>query len=159
MKIGRWAYVLGKPMILATDAEAGDEFRLHSLEATTLITGPGRIRIGDDVFINSGVRIESQRSVTIGTGTMIAYGVVITDTDSHGIGGNPTRIEPVTIGDGCWIGARAIILPGVAIGRRAVVAVGAVVTRDVPEDALVAGVPARLIRTIDYAPGQTKAAQ
>jgi maltose O-acetyltransferase len=58
------------------------------------------------------------------------------------------KAEPVTIGDGAWIGARATILPGVTIGGGAVVAAGSVVTRDLPANVLAGGVPARVIREL-----------
>jgi acetyltransferase-like isoleucine patch superfamily enzyme len=64
---------------------------------------------------------------------------------------------PVRIGDGSWIGARAIILPGVTIGRRCLVAAGAVVSKDVPDDTLVAGNPARVVRELVYPAGVTRA--
>ena len=57
--------------------------------------------------------------------------------------------EPIHIGDDCWIGGGAIICPGVSIGKRCIVAAGAVVTKNVPDDCMVAGVPAKVIRKID----------
>ena len=59
-----------------------------------------------------------------------------------------TKEKPVIIGDGCWICARTILLPGVLIGEGCIVAAGAVVTKDVPDNSLVAGVPAKLIKQI-----------
>jgi acetyltransferase-like isoleucine patch superfamily enzyme len=59
----------------------------------------------------------------------------------------PVRFAPVKIGDDVWIGARAVILPGVTIGSRCVVAAGAVVKSDVPDGTIVAGVPARPVGT------------
>jgi acetyltransferase-like isoleucine patch superfamily enzyme len=63
--------------------------------------------------------------------------------DEQGVSTNP-----VTIGDDIWIGANAVILPGVTIGDHSVVAAGAVVTKDVPPHTLVAGVPAKIIKTL-----------
>ena len=57
-----------------------------------------------------------------------------------------TPVRPVVIGDDCWIGSRVTIMPGVTLGRGCVVGAGAVVTRDVPPYAVVAGVPARVVR-------------
>jgi hypothetical protein len=63
----------------------------------------------------------------------------------------------VRIGSGSWIGARAMILPGVTIGSRVMVAAGAVVTRDVPADSLVAGNPGRVVRKLNYPDGCLRA--
>lgn len=57
--------------------------------------------------------------------------------------------EPITIGDDCWIGGNAVICPGVTIGNRCIIAAGAVVVKDVPDDSMVGGNPARLIRRLD----------
>jgi acetyltransferase-like isoleucine patch superfamily enzyme len=74
-------------------------------------------------------------------------------TTTHDIGPHEqrchgSRSEPVTIGDGAWIGTRALILPGVHVGAGCVVAAGAVVTDSVPPDSLVGGVPAKVLRTL-----------
>jgi acetyltransferase-like isoleucine patch superfamily enzyme len=141
----------------ATNLEIGDHFKIWCAHRQTLITGWGRIRIGDRVFINSGVVVVSVLEVTIGNDVAIANEAYIMDTDSHGVEGRPVKNAPVRIGDGSWIGARAIILPGVTIGRRCLVAAGAVVSRDVPDDTLVAGNPARIIRELVYPDGITRA--
>ena len=67
------------------------------------------------------------------------------------------RQAPVVIGRGAWLATRATVLAGVRIGRRSVVAAGSVVTCDVPDDTLVAGVPARPVRTLSYRRGQVAA--
>ena len=79
------------------------------------------------------------------------------DSDSHGVEGRPVKNAPIHIGNGTWIGARAIILPGVTIGSRCLVAAGAVVSKDVPDDTLVAGNPARVVRELVYPAGVTRA--
>jgi acetyltransferase-like isoleucine patch superfamily enzyme len=155
--VGKDPVVLGRPRIDATDLVVGDRFSVWSVHRQTLITGWGRIRIGDRVFINSGVVVVSVLEVTIGNDVAIANEAYIMDTDSHGVEGRPVKNAPVRIGDGSWIGARAIILPGVTIGRRCLVAAGAVVSRDVPDDTLVAGNPARIIRELVYPDGITRA--
>lgn len=140
-------------MIEVTDATAGDVFRVFSVERTTLLRGTGRLRIGLDVFLNSGVRIECWESVTIGDHVVIGWDTTIMDADLHGLAGAPERRLPVVIGSGVWIGARAIILPGVTVGDFAVVAAGSVVTRDVPPRTVVAGNPARVIRELTIPDG------
>jgi acetyltransferase-like isoleucine patch superfamily enzyme len=108
----------------------------------------GRITIGDNTFINSGTSIGSLSSVTIGNNVAIGNYVLILDSDYHNPLDHtkPGAKAPIVIGDNVWIGARSTILKGVTIGEHAVVAAGAVVTKDIPAYAFVAGVPAKLIR-------------
>lgn len=101
--------------------------------------------------------VTARERVTIGDDVALAYDAFVTDSDDRGLEGGPVHTAPVTIRDGVWIGARAIVLPGVTVGRRAVVAAGAVVTRDVPDDTLVAGQPARLVRSLTLPAGVAKA--
>jgi acetyltransferase-like isoleucine patch superfamily enzyme len=110
-----------------------------------------RLAIGEYTFIGRGTEVEVSLSVTIGTGGLIAPGVFITDHNHSTTLGTPMYVQPcvaapVVIGDDVWIGANSVILPGVTIGSGAVVAAGAVVNRDVPPNAIVGGVPAKVIR-------------
>ncbi|MEO2202731.1 DapH/DapD/GlmU-related protein [Paenibacillus pabuli] len=108
------------------------------------------ITIGQNVFLNTGCSFQDRGGITIGNGTMIGMNVTIA-TLNHGLPletRNVTYPSPVTIGENVWIGSSATILPGVTIGSNAVVAAGAVVTKDVPENAVVAGVPAKVIKQI-----------
>lgn len=110
---------------------------------------PGaRIVIGNGTYLNRNTEVIAASSVSIGRDCMISWDVIIMDTHQHGLGGQPPVVRPVTIGDGAWIGARAIVLPGVTIGECAVIGAGAVVTKDVPPRTVVAGNPARVIRTL-----------
>lgn len=125
-------------------------FRTITRRASISVAPGGELVLGDGVFINEGVTIHAERRVTIGARVLIADGATIYDTDFHGaVPGEPTRVEPVEIGDDAWIGNGALILPGVVIGRGSVVAARAVVTRSVPSGAVVAGTPAKVIRTFD----------
>src|SRR5918912_1756090 len=105
------------------------------------------IRIGNGTYLHRNVEIVAARSVTIGRDCKIARDVIVMDTDQHALPGAELVVRPVTIGDRVWIGARALILKGVRIGDDAVVAAGSVVTRDVPARSVVAGVPAKVVRT------------
>ncbi len=96
-------------------------------------------------FINSDCRIRCHELIKIGDGCAISHGVVIMDSDAHTIDGRKNT-KPVKIGDKVWIGTGAIILAGVTIGDGAVIAAGSLVNKDVPEKALVGGVPAKIIR-------------
>lgn len=113
----------------------------------------GQMRIGDDCWIGQGVFLHSAGDISIGAGVGVGPFVKMI-TSVHAEGGRdrpimdtPLRFAPIEVGDGCDIGVGAIVLPGVRIGRGAQVGAGAVVTRDVPEFAVVAGNPARVLRT------------
>jgi acetyltransferase-like isoleucine patch superfamily enzyme len=148
--VGANPVVLGSPIVQCADLEIGDRFQIWSAHRQTLVSGTGRIRIGNGVFINAGVVVYSEVAITIGNDVALANEAYIMDTSSHGIEGGDPKASAVVIGDGTWVGARAIVLPGVTIGRRVVVGAGAVVTRDVPDDVLVAGNPAEVVRKLTY---------
>ncbi len=111
----------------------------------------GEIHIGDHCLISPGVSISAADSIHIGDNCMIAAEAQITDSDWHGLY-NRTRpfrcSAPVVIKANAWIGLRAIIGKGVTIGENAVVAAGAVVTQDVPDNAVVGGNPAKVIKRL-----------
>ncbi|WP_344332027.1 sugar O-acetyltransferase [Kitasatospora putterlickiae] len=107
---------------------------------------------GKNVFVNQGCTFMDRGGIRIGNGVMIAPKVSLIT------GGHPLPLAerrqylsfaPIVIEDNVWIGTAAVITQGVTIGAGSVVAAGAVVTRDVPSGTLVAGVPARVIKTID----------
>lgn len=111
-----------------------------------------------DVIIGDHTRIGLHNTVigpvTIGSHVNLAQGVTVTalnhnyDNPEKYIDQQGITTQPVVIGDDVWIGAGAVILPGVSVGSHSVVAAGAVVTKDVPQRCVVAGVPAKIIRTI-----------
>jgi len=108
------------------------------------------ISIGKNVFINHGCSFLDLGGITIEDDVMIAPYVKIT-SENHPIdiaSRNSMIPKRVTIKKGAWIGAGAIILPGVTIGENSVVAAGATVTRDVPANVVVGGVPAKVIKEI-----------
>ena len=111
-----------------------------------------------DVIIGNHTRIGLHNTiigpVTIGSHVNLAQGITITALN-HNYGDSEKRIDQqgistkeVVLEDDIWVGANAVILPGVTIGKHAVVAAGAIVTKDVPPHSLVAGVPAKVIRQI-----------
>ena len=103
-------------------------------------------------MISPGVRINAAESITIGDSCMIANGAYITDSDWHGIYDRVSHAQvskPVVIADNVWIGDHATILKGVTVGENSVVAAGAVVTKDVAANTIVAGNPATIIRDLD----------
>jgi len=107
------------------------------------------ISIGNDTFIN-GARIASKSKITIGNHVHIAPEVVIMDSDFHDISDldSDGLSSEITIGNKVWIATRAMILKGVTIGDGAVIAAGAIVTKNVEAYTVVGGVPARLIKHI-----------
>lgn len=104
----------------------------------------GRIFIGKGTYLNRNTEVIAQQEVRIGRNCMIAWDVVIMDTDQHSLDGSPPAGKPVVIGDHVWIGCRALILKGVHIGDHAVIGAGAIVTHDVPPGGIVTGPAATL---------------
>jgi len=110
------------------------------------------LTLGKDVFVNSGCRFQDTGGITIGDGTLIGHGSTLT-TLNHAV--DPARRAdmlpaPVRIGRRVWLGASVTVVPGVTIGDGAVVGAGAVVTKDVPADTIVAGVPAKVLRATGF---------
>lgn len=119
------------------------------------------ITLGKRVFFNSGCKVQDQGGVYIGDGALIGHNVVLA-TLNHAL--DPARRQdlypaPIHIGRDVWIGANATVLPGVTIGDGAVVAAGAVVTKDVPPRTVVGGVPAKVLRAISLADSKEEAAR
>lgn len=109
------------------------------------------ITIGKNVFINSGCHFQDQGGIEIGGGCLIGHNVVLA-TINHDLYPENNRINhyaPIKLGKSVWVGSNSTILPGITVGDWAVVAAGAVVTRDVPPLTIVGGVPAKVIRTIE----------
>lgn len=109
------------------------------------------ITIGKNVFINSGCRFQDQGGITIGDDALIGHNVVLA-TLNHGFAPDKRKDmnpAPIVIGNNAWIGANATVLPGVTVGDNAIVAAGAVVTKDVLPNTVVAGVPATFMKTIN----------
>ncbi len=109
------------------------------------------IHIGENVFINMGCKMQDQGGIYIGNDVLIGHNVVFA-TLNHDE--NPEiraalHPKPIHVKDKVWIGANATILAGVTIGEGAIVAAGAVVTKDVPDKMVVGGVPAKIIKTIE----------
>lgn len=144
----------------------GCEFRFES-------TG-GHIRVGDDCYIGPSLLI-SRNSIEIGSHVTIAWGCTIYDHDSHSLDYRERRKDiereisniskgvnfivdkdwstvnsaPIVIKDDAWIGMNVIVLKGVTVGRGAIIGAGSVVTKDVPDWAVVAGNPAKIVKTLN----------
>lgn len=106
----------------------------------------GRMAVGDNCFFNRDCYFDLSESITFGNGISVGTHCVFV-TANHEIGPPERRAgkvvaSPIVVGDGAWIGTRVTVLPGVTIGRGAVVAAGAVLRQSVPDNAFAAGVPA-----------------
>lgn len=108
------------------------------------------IHIGKNVFINAGCKFQDQGGIYIGDGTLIGHNAVVATINHREDPAHRGDMEfqPVYIGKNVWIGANVTILPGVTIGDGAVIAAGAVVTKNIPENTVASGVPAKYLRSI-----------
>lgn len=126
-----------------------------------------RLTIGDNCFINARTVIESFEQVQIGSDAQIGFDVIISDGQHHStnwadrvsdqriwrnggsVNAETLETKPVIVEDGVWIGARAIILPGITLGEGSTVGAGSVVTKSVPPFSVAAGNPARIVSTVE----------
>lgn len=109
------------------------------------------ITVGKRVFINAGCHFQDQGGITIEDDSLIGHNVVLA-TLNHGFSPDDRSSmypAPIVIGKKVWIGSNATILPGVTIGDHAIIAAGAVVTKDVAENTVVGGIPAKFIKFIE----------
>lgn len=115
------------------------------------ISNMENLKIGENCAINSFVHIWAIEKVIIGENSMIAAHVQIS-TSTHDYYHRPYRgkriDKPITIGKNVWIGSGAIIMPGVTIGNNAVIGAGSVVTKNIPENTMAYGVPAKVVKNL-----------
>jgi len=129
----------------------GDDVVIHH---NVLFNSGRNIELGDGVFLNRDVMLDDRAALVIGDYAMIAAGVVI-ETHSHAYDDFSVPLPyggrifaPVHIGSNTLLGYKVAVMAGVSIGNRCIVAANSVVTKDVPDQTIVGGVPARLIKTI-----------
>jgi acetyltransferase-like isoleucine patch superfamily enzyme len=112
------------------------------------------LRIGGNVFVNQGCRLDDIGGIELGDDVLLGPGVRLISSGhplDPALRRRQVTAAPIVVGRNVWIGAGATVLQGVTIGDDAVVAAGAVVTRDVPPGVLVAGVPAEVIKPVTSA--------
>jgi len=141
-KNGRSAIIrLDKNALLKTEGS----FSIY-YDCDIIVFENGELELGSG-FFNSNVKIRCKDKIKIGKEVAISHDVTIMDSDAHNINFEGYQMtKPIIIGNNVWIGSRALILKGVNIGDGAIIAAGAVVTKDVPPYTLVAGVPAKVIK-------------
>jgi len=127
------------------------------LDASTMIQIPVYVnigkftRIGKNVYINHLCSMLDMGTITIGDNVLIGPKVNVL-SEEHPVNPDERKalmVRPVVIKNGAWIGAGATILPGVTVGENSIVAAGAVVNKDVPDNTVVGGIPAKIIKHID----------
>jgi maltose O-acetyltransferase len=138
----------------------GLRLKTRQIAPGSLFTGPD-VAIGRGSFVNTMCLFDAWAPITLGNRVAVGMGVLFA-TSTHKLGpsgarAGPLDVAPITVGDGVWIGARAVLLPGVSVGSGCVIAAGAVVTEDCAPDGLYAGVPARRIRDLDEGLGAATA--
>ncbi len=116
-----------------------------------------RIRIGKDCYIGYYFSVLNASCVDIGDNVLVASHVLIS-SENHSMdpesdlsyAAQPLQSSPVTIGDGCWIGEKVCILPGVNIGKKCIIGAGSVVTKSIPDYSIAVGNPAKIIKKYDF---------
>ena len=116
-----------------------------------------KVKIGDNVYAGNRVSILVGDEISIGNNVLIASDVCIT-SENHQTnpeceityGKQPLIVKPIRIGDGCWIGEKVVILPGVSIGKKSVIGAGSIVTKDIPDYCIAVGNPAKIIKKFDF---------
>ena len=108
------------------------------------------IHFGQNVFVNSGCRFQDQGGIWIGDNALIGHNAVLATLNHDPDPAKRANLipSPIRIGKNVWLGANVTVLPGVTIGDGAIIAAGAVVTKDVPENTVAAGIPAKIIREV-----------
>jgi len=153
-QLGRHAKIVGAEMIhVGSNVLLGEHIWLNAKDSQN--DGKVTLYIEDGAYIGRFVQINAWHNVFIGRDVLISDRVYISDADHHCDDINEPISKQgdsfkggVTLGDGCWVGIGAVILPNVTIGRNAVIAANSLVTENVPDFTVVGGIPAKIIKKL-----------
>lgn len=155
-RLNKLVYQLNNTMIYTEEYDdLIKEIFQDNIGKNSIILGPlygavfNNIFIGDNVFINSNLLAMARGKIIIEDNVQIAANVQLLSNNHDEYDRQILICKPVVIKKGAWIGAGASILPGVTVGKHAIVGAGSVVTKDVPDYAVVVGNPAKIIKTLD----------
>jgi acetyltransferase-like isoleucine patch superfamily enzyme len=132
----------------------GDRVNFHAgpIGADLTVDEQAVLTIGSDSFVNYGVILNATKRIEIGKRCYFGYYATVMDCHMHGLAPEDRSIrpdaQPVVIEDDVWVATRAMIMPGVRIGRGSVIGAGSIVTKDVPPMSLVLGAPARVVGSV-----------
>ena len=150
-RVGSGRIEIGKDVIIVNDSKFN---RAGVNHPTQLVAGNGAVlTIGDNTGI-SGASIYCREKITIGNNVLLGVNCSVYDSDFHPVdylarrNHEPDTSAPVTIEDDVWLAANCMVLKGVTVGARSVLAAGSIVTKDIPPDSLAGGVPAKVIRSL-----------
>ena len=168
VSIGRNTFIKARDLMIGRNAKGKISLGDHSVCRAQLYSflDQGRIEVGDYCFLGQNSKIWALERITIGNRVMISHNCFIVDNLTHPLDpaerhaqylgkiglGKKTEPDlqpaPVIIEDDVWVGANAILLPGVQVGQGAVIGAGAVVTSEIPARVLAVGNPARVVKKL-----------
>lgn len=139
-----------KALIIGNNVTIGPNATFHIQK----YNGDAKVTIGNNVFINRGFFLDCNESnIFIGEYCTIGCDVTFlgTNHDINDVEGNYAKLidKPITLGGGCWLGTRVIVLPGVTLGKGCIVGAGSIVTKSFPDYCMLAGNPAKIIKRYD----------
>lgn len=149
--------LIGSNVLIVSSTKRSGAASLHATTRLKTLSTKATIIIEDEVSLNGTSITARAKTIIVGAGTIIAPNCVIMDSDFHELWPPENRLTnpgfardaDVHIGKNVWIGTQSIILKGVSIGDNSVIGAGSIVSRDIPSNVLAAGVPARVIKSLD----------